>query len=185
MAPGLWTKLLITPNISDRKVSAAIDIIGRLPEEISVNILRMLDNASLVSCTLVSKRWLHVIHSDQSLRFRVFNRLRRLRWLKQKLGEQKAPKGPNRIVTFGVERVNHVIEKYHKYKDRKEEKRRAKWGLANPERGRVFSEYVRRKILRGPKELVPGLDIFGAPPLSAQTAVYRQQSVYGEGDSFR
>ncbi|XP_046394832.1 uncharacterized protein LOC124162366 [Ischnura elegans] len=174
METSLWTKLLKRHQVITMKQSSPklFDIVGKLPEEISISILRLLDNASLLSCALVSKRWFYVIHSDSSLRFRVFNRLRRLRWVKQKYGEPKEPKQLPRIVAYGLDRVHSVYEKYQMYQDRKEKERDNKRRTAimkDNSKRRIFADYMRRKIFREPKILVPGLN-----PPPAEIRVYRR-----------
>ncbi|XP_023722864.1 uncharacterized protein LOC111872865 [Cryptotermes secundus] len=47
------------------------DIVGKLPEEISVMILRMLDSKTLLSAAMVSKKWLSLCHADLTLRTRI------------------------------------------------------------------------------------------------------------------
>ncbi|XP_046385429.1 uncharacterized protein LOC124155552 [Ischnura elegans] len=55
------------------------DILGSLPPEMVINILRMLDPASLLSCALVNKSWMWYVRSHPELRSRVRRHLRRIR----------------------------------------------------------------------------------------------------------
>ncbi|XP_046384681.1 uncharacterized protein LOC124154978 [Ischnura elegans] len=55
------------------------DILGSLPPEMVINILRMLDPASLLSCALVNKSWMWHVRSHPELRSRVRRHLRRIR----------------------------------------------------------------------------------------------------------
>ncbi|XP_046385423.1 uncharacterized protein LOC124155551 isoform X3 [Ischnura elegans] len=55
------------------------DILGNLPPEMVINILRMLDPASLLSCALVNKSWMCYVRSHPELRSRVRRHLRRIR----------------------------------------------------------------------------------------------------------
>ncbi|XP_066991562.2 uncharacterized protein [Anabrus simplex] len=56
-----------------------VDIVGKLPPEVAIQILRLLDSRSLVSAALVSKRWLQLCRMDRTLKHRVHRQLHRER----------------------------------------------------------------------------------------------------------
>ncbi|PSN46999.1 hypothetical protein C0J52_17336, partial [Blattella germanica] len=56
-----------------------LDIVGKLPVEIGIMILRQLDARSLISAAMVNRRWLALCRSDLVLREKVRAELRRQR----------------------------------------------------------------------------------------------------------
>ena len=52
-----------------------VDIVGELPEEIGIMILRMLDSRTLLSAAKVSKKWLNLCHSDSRLQERILQQI--------------------------------------------------------------------------------------------------------------
>ena len=52
-----------------------VDIVGKLPEEIGIMILRMLDSRTLLSAAKVSKTWLNLCHSDSRLQERILQQI--------------------------------------------------------------------------------------------------------------
>nr|CAD7199042.1 unnamed protein product [Timema douglasi] len=55
----------------------SVDILGSLPEEVAILILKCVDSNSLVSAALVCKKWRNICRSDTSLRIAIRRQLRR------------------------------------------------------------------------------------------------------------
>lgn len=70
-----FKKLMIAIGVSSSS-SMKVDFIAELPVEIAQHLLRMLDTASLINASCVSRRWLSICKSDNRLRQSVKHHLR-------------------------------------------------------------------------------------------------------------
>ncbi|XP_023724483.1 uncharacterized protein LOC111873767 [Cryptotermes secundus] len=52
-----------------------VDIVGELPEEIGIMIIRMLDSRTLLSAAVVSKKWRNLCHADSRLQKKIMQQI--------------------------------------------------------------------------------------------------------------
>ncbi|PSN37612.1 hypothetical protein C0J52_20083 [Blattella germanica] len=87
-----------------------LDIVGKLPVEIGIMILRQLDARSLISAAMVNRRWLALCRSDLVLREKVRAELRRQRTARMFPTPVRVLRSSDNCQPFGSVNVQRTIQ---------------------------------------------------------------------------